>query len=197
MDNTELWKPIEFNPHMMISSKGRVKIKRQDNVEMEIKETFFKDKDGYSRINIRKENGSYGQDSIHRLVAKAFLANPENKPCVNHKDSNRSNNCVENLEWVTHKENVNHSYIYGKRVKYKNVPRNTILTDFQVSQIDYLRQYYTVNQIAKLFNIEYQSLKNIIRKKKHREELDNQQPSVYSTIYVDEGSTTIPNGSRI
>lgn len=131
---------------------------------------------------------------MHRLVAKAFIINPFNKEAVNHKDGNRSNNKVENLEWVTAKENVIHSYKYGNRKICKQVPRNTLLTDYQVSQIDNLRKLYTVNQIAKLFNIEYQSLKNIIRKKKQYERLDNQQPSIYNNIY--EGSETIPYGSK-
>lgn len=46
--------------------------------------------------------------SIHRLVATAFIPNPENKPCVGHKDCDRSNNCVENLYWCTYQENNNH-----------------------------------------------------------------------------------------
>lgn len=197
MDNKELWKPIEHNPNLMISSKGRVLIKAHANVKEEIRENFFKDKDGYSKINIRRADGKYTQASVHRLVAEAFIPNPENKQCVNHKDSNRSNNSVENLEWVTHKENVYHSYLFGNRKKCKSVPKNTLLTDFQISQINFLRQHYTVNQLAKLFNIEYQSLKNIIHKKKQCEKLDNQQPSTYNNIYLSEGSTTIPDGSRV
>lgn len=119
----------------------------------------------------------------------AFIPNPENKSCVNHIDANRKNNVVSNLEWVTVKENTLHSFLHGKRKKCKNVPRKTVLTDYQISQIGFLRQYYSVSKLAQLFNIKYLTLKNIIRNIRTRR-LDNQQPSIYSDIY--EGSETIP-----
>jgi len=69
---------------------------------------------GYVRVNLCK-NGKNKKHSVHRLVATAFIPNPENKPCVNHIDGNKKNNKLENLEWVTHKENTNHAVKTLKR----------------------------------------------------------------------------------
>jgi hypothetical protein len=62
---------------------------------------------GYLRLGLCK-NGKIKYYSIHRLVAEAFIPNPNNYPCVNHKDENVQNNNVENLEWCTHKQNNNY-----------------------------------------------------------------------------------------
>lgn len=194
MEVKELWKPLEEYRGIKVSSLGRVWKAANQRRKERILTVFPKDRDGYYRCSVQKLDGTWTSQPVHRLVAKAFIPNPDNKEAVNHIDNNRQNNRVENLEWVTPKENVYHSFIKGKRQVMKDVPKRTILTDFQVSQIDKLREIYTVNQLAKLFNIEYQTLKNIIHKKKQCERLDNQQPSIYGSIY--EGSETIPEGSK-
>lgn len=64
-----------------------------------------KDKDGYLLVNLYKDKKSYTK-KVHRLVAEAFLDNPENKKEINHIDCCRDNNSVSNLEWATRKENI-------------------------------------------------------------------------------------------
>ena len=64
-------------------------------------------KDGYLYVNLSK-NGKYTSKTIHRLVAKAFSPNPNGLTDVNHKDENKLNNDVSNLEWMTHKDNCNY-----------------------------------------------------------------------------------------
>lgn len=194
MEVKELWKTLEEYKGIKVSSIGRIWKAANKSRKERILTEFPKDRDGYCRCSVQKLDDTWTSQPVHRLVAKAFIPNIENKQTVNHIDGNRTNNKVENLEWATPRENVIHSFRFGSRRICKQVPKKTILTDFQISQIDNLRNLYTVNQISKIFNVEYQSLKNIIHKKKQCERLDNQQPSIYNSIY--EGSETIPNGSK-
>lgn len=67
-----------------------------------------KKEDGYMRVNL-SNYGKTKKHYIHRLLAIQFIPNPENKPCIDHIDRNRSNNSLENLRWATAKENSNNS----------------------------------------------------------------------------------------
>ena len=194
MEVKELWKPLLEYKGIEVSSIGRIRKAANKSRKERILTEFPKDRDGYYRCSVQRLDGTWTSQPVHRLVAKAFIPRTKNRDIVNHIDGNRTNNRIENLEWVTPKENVIHSFKFGSRKICKQVPKKTILTDFQVNQIGKLRELYTVNQIAKLFNIEYQSLKNIIHKKKQCERLDDQQPSIYTSVY--EGSETTPDGGK-
>lgn len=80
------------------------------NIMKELK--YKSDKDGYIVVGMTKDK-RVKWEKVHRLVAKTFIPNPNNYPCVNHKDENPSNNNVDNLEWCTHKYNNN----YGNHPK--------------------------------------------------------------------------------
>jgi hypothetical protein len=103
----EKWKWIEgFKGLYKVSDKGRIKSYHKN------KEKGFilsgKNNNGYNNITLAK-NGKHYYKKIHRIVAKAFIPNPKNKPQVNHIDSDIHNNCVKNLEWVTPKENARYA----------------------------------------------------------------------------------------
>ena len=69
---------------------------------------------GYLRVRLAKDfNRTHKLARVHRLVAEAFIPNPENKPFINHKDGNKQNNHADNLEWVTQKENIHHAIEMG------------------------------------------------------------------------------------
>ena len=102
----ETWKYIEnYEGLYQISNKGRVRNSRSGRILIQkIKNT---DSNSYRLIVLSKNNVKKCH-YIHRLVAKAFLPNPNNLPCVNHKDENKTNNNKDNLEWCTHKYNSNY-----------------------------------------------------------------------------------------
>lgn len=98
------WKLIEgFDGIYSVSNYGDVKNNRTGKLMKP-----RKNEKGYLHIGLTT-NGKQKNMRVHRLVAQAFIPNPENKPQVNHIDFDKENNCVNNLEWVTNKENTQYS----------------------------------------------------------------------------------------
>ena len=77
------------------------------------------DRCGYKEV-LLSENGRTNNARVHRLIAETFIPNPDNLRDVNHKDGNKLNNDISNLEWVSHSENVKHSYNNGLQNKVRN-----------------------------------------------------------------------------
>lgn len=109
INELEIYAPIDGFPNYLVTSKGRVlslKDRHCNNRILELKQRKNK-RNGYMQVDLHKD-GKKRTMRVHRLVAKAFIPNPENKPEVNHIDEDKTNNHVFNLEWMTGKENVNH-----------------------------------------------------------------------------------------
>ena len=111
MENIEIWKDIpEYEGLYQVSTFGRVKSLPRNGAKGGILKSAKKKQKNYLSVILSKNN-KRKNILVHRLVALAFIPNPENLPYINHKDENPSNNYVNNLEWCTHEYNVN----YGTR----------------------------------------------------------------------------------
>lgn len=121
----EVWKDIEgYEGLYQVSNLGRVKSLERNVVysgqTRHVKERIMKQTEkkggrceqGYLQICLKKNN-VVKNFRVHRLVANAFIQNPEGKETVNHIDGNKHNNCVDNLEWLTQEENNKHAYTTG------------------------------------------------------------------------------------
>ena len=114
----EIWRDIKgYEGLYQISNLGRVKSlgrKSYSNVCLKDKilNPALECKNGYKRVCLCKD-GKEKRIKVHRLVAQAFIPNPDNKPIINHKDGNKLNNSVDNLEWISRSDNVKHAYQIG------------------------------------------------------------------------------------
>ena len=107
----EIWRDIKhYEGKYMISNYGRVK-SLISNKYISVHINNY----GYLFVKLYAKNGKRRQEYIHRLVAMTFLENPDNLPEVNHKDEDRQNNYVDNLEWCTHEYNQNYGN-HNKRI---------------------------------------------------------------------------------
>lgn len=102
----ERWSQIP-NTHYSISSEGRVR-----NDETNKMKSIDATSDGYNKVDLYS-NGNRTSVRVHRLVAEAFIPNPNELPQINHIDGNKENNNVKNLEWVNNSQNMIHAYRTG------------------------------------------------------------------------------------
>lgn len=127
------------------------------------KSNYKPNKYGYLRIRIKGK--IYSQ---HRLIAEAFILNLENKPQINHKNGIKSDNRIENLEWCSPSENVQHAIINGliKRGEdhfLSKLKNKDIIEIFKLSE-----KGLTQRKIAKMFNVSQGTIFNILNKKKYK-----------------------------
>lgn len=161
----EEWKDIEgYEGYYQISNHGRVKSLVGWNGNQYIKREKMlnpykhKASKNYYRSVVKLKKNMKSKDmKVHRLVAEAFIPNPENKSEVNHIDGNPLNNHVTNLEWVTHQENIAHSVENELRVyAIKTIDRSTM--------VKFLNNGFTYDEIAEELGIAKGTVFNYIKK---------------------------------
>ena len=126
---------------------------------------------GYPAVSLSTPTSGIKLKSIHRLLAMAFIENKDNKRCVNHKDGDKLNNCIENLEWCTYSENNQHAYdVLGKKPTWLGVrgidhplskPIQQLLGDVVIKQFDSARD------AAEELGIQYKNISAVCRGKRN------------------------------
>ncbi|WP_312364012.1 NUMOD4 motif-containing HNH endonuclease [Sphingobacterium sp.] len=157
----EQWKPCSgYEGFYEVSTFGNIRSIRKNKI---LKPT--KNKYGYCKVSLTGDN-SYKTVNVHRVIAQTFIPNPENKPQVNHKDGNKANNRVDNLEWSTREENMQHAHLNGlmnlpsgNRHCYFNIksdlhPRAKALINVETKEI-----YGCIKDCAKVLNIKEGTLR--------------------------------------
>lgn len=163
----EIWKDIKgYEGLYQISDLGRVKslerkrecgYGKQCLVKCKVLK-FNVGKNGYLYVNLSK-NGCEKHYYVHRLVAKHFIPNPNNYNEINHKDENKSNNFVKNLEWCTHKENMNYGSLKNKIIQTKTKQLGKPINQYDLNN-NLIKGWESSHQIERVLKIPHQ---NIIR----------------------------------
>ena len=149
----EIWKDIEgYEGLYQVSTCGNVKslpkVRRNGTGTYIQKEKLLKPSNtstGYKKVELCKD-GKRKSFKVHRLVAQAFIPNPENKREVNHIDGNKHNNNVNNLEWVTSSENKLHAFEMHLNPTKRDLDEEKIIRM-------YCEEKMSIHQIAKEFNV--------------------------------------------
>lgn len=172
----EIWKDVQgYEGQYKVSNLGRVKsLKRKLGSGRSVSEKILnssskkKTQDGYLMVALAGRTFR-----VNRLVATAFIPNPDNKPVVNHIDGNKENNKADNLEWTTISENMLHAYRCGlKTAMIGEENPNAKLTRNQVKAIrsEYVpySQQYGSNALAKKYNVSNVTITNIVNHKTYK-----------------------------
>lgn len=170
----EVWKPIpNYEGFYEVSNMGKVRsVYRYRRVlKPMISNT------GYERVDLFK-NKHREQLSVHRLVAMAFIDNPNAKPFVNHKDENKLNNSADNLEWVTHIENCRYGTAITRRTEHLDYSKRRINNAGQILacskpiiQYDksgnYIREWKSATECSKETGFSISGIRSVVRGKRN------------------------------
>ena len=171
----EEWKSVVgFEGLYEVSSYGRIRsidrvIMRSNNTILTLKGSILPQYEYYGnstisrlKVNLSKNGNKYSR-SVHRLVATAFIPNPDNLPQVNHKDENPKNNNVSNLEWCTCEYNHN----YGTRNERHKKALQKRVNVYDLSG-NYIKQYESIKHASEDLNLDPSSVTKVCKGKYRR-----------------------------
>lgn len=141
---------IEF-PNYQVSNFGNIK-----NIKKNVLMSTYLKKNGYTVVKLSKEGKAF-ECKIHRLVATAFIDNPNNLPFVNHKDEIKSNNCFDNLEWCDSIYNNN----YGTRSKRQSEKMKVSVKQYSLNNV-FIQEYPSVKEAGENTNNNPDNISNCL-----------------------------------
>ena len=150
----EEWRDIEgYEGLYQISNLGRVKSLRNNKARKEKILKVKKNTTGYLYLSLYKNNVSKNY-LLHRLVAKAFLENPNNYPCINHKDENKENNNINNLEWCT--------YLYNSRygTRTERIVKSRLIS---IYCLETNKCYNSIKQASEKLNLDSSKIVKVLK----------------------------------
>ena len=154
----EVWKDIKgYEGIYAISNYGRVKNIATDKILSPVNNSK-----GYYKVELRKEKIGK-RYYIHRMVAEAFLPNPNNKTEVNHRDSNPSNNHISNLEWVSSSENTKHAVYKGALCAWGNRAKPIEAINIESGIVS---RFATISEAERTFNTRH--ITDVLKGKRHQ-----------------------------
>ncbi len=134
----EIWKPIDNYDGYIASNTGKIaKVMKGDS-----------NGKGYRFIKFQDGNRIY----IHRLIAETFISNPNNYPIINHKDGNKDNNRIDNLEWCTQSHNIKEAY----RLKL-HIPKKKIVIQKNLDG-KFIQEFEGIREAGKIIGVDYSSI---------------------------------------
>lgn len=168
MANEEVWLPVVgWEKYYEVSNKGRVRSLGRSILKSNGYSDYIhrykprllkpsKNKNGYMEVKLSKHSKS-NSVKVHRLVAEAFIENTGNKPQVNHKNSDRADNNIHNLEWVTASENSIHAWNEGKHCRMKRSGEKAKSSKLKEVEVVFIKHWlqsgYFQKDIASTFSV--------------------------------------------